>query len=88
MNATQISAYISKDTQGLIEAYTKKSGVKKSFLVEEALLHHLQALKEIPLDIMIPARITLSAQAMQQVMDLLANPPEPNAALLDLMANG
>lgn len=87
MNATHISAYISKDTQGLVDAYTKKSGIKKSFLIEEALLHHLQALKEIPLDIMIPARITLSEQNMQQVIDVLTHPPEPNTALLDLMAN-
>ena len=87
MSATHISAYISKDTQCMVEAYTKKSGVKKSFLIEEALLHHLQALKEIPLDIMIPARITLSTQDMQKLVNILTNPPEPNPALLDLMAN-
>jgi hypothetical protein len=54
---------------------------------KEALLHHLQALKEIPLDIMIPARITLSTQDMQKLVNILTNPPEPNTALLDLMAN-
>jgi len=50
-------------------------------------LHHLQALKEIPIDIMIPASITLSTQGMQDLMNIVTNPPEPNPALLDLMVN-
>jgi len=54
---------------------------------KEALLHHLQALKEIPIDIMIPASITLSTQGMQDLMNIVTNPPEPNPALLDLMVN-
>jgi hypothetical protein len=33
------------------------------------------------------ARITLSEQNMQQVIEVLTHPPEPNTALLDLMAN-
>ena len=47
MSVTQISAYISYDTKALVEAYSKKSGVKKGFLIEDALLHHLQALKPL-----------------------------------------
>ena len=54
---------------------------------KEALLHRLQALKEIPLDIMIPARITLSTQDMEQLVNIVTKPPEPNTALLDLMVN-
>ena len=46
-NNTQISAYISTETKNLGEQYTKSQGVKKAFLVESALLHHLQALKDL-----------------------------------------
>ncbi len=85
MSATQISAYISNETKALVENYSKKSGVKKGFLIEEALLHHLQALKELPTDIIIPAKLTLTEKSMGQVIDALENPPKPTKALKTLM---
>ena len=33
-----------------VEAYVKRHGVKKAYLIEAALQHHLQALREIPED--------------------------------------
>lgn len=85
MSATQISAYISDETKTLVENYSKKSGVKKGFLIEEALLHHLQALKELPTDIIIPAKLTLTDKSMGQVINVLENPPKPTEALKNLM---
>jgi len=85
MSATQISAYISSDTKSLVENYSKKSGVKKGFLIGEALLHHLQALKELPADIIIPAKIMLTEKSMSQIVDMLENPPKPTQALQELM---
>jgi uncharacterized protein (DUF1778 family) len=85
MSTTQISAYISKDTKFLVENYAKKSGLKKGFLIEEALLHHLQALRELPADIIIPAKLTLTEKNMGQIIDILENPPEPTQALKELM---
>ena len=87
MSATQISAYISDDTKSLVEAYSKKSGVKKGFLIEDALLHHLQALKEFPLDVIIPAKITLTDDSMAQLVDIINNPPSPTESLKQLMRN-
>jgi uncharacterized protein (DUF1778 family) len=87
MSATQISAYISSGTKSLVENYSKKSGVKKGFLIEEALLHHLQALKELPADIIIPAKIMLTEKSMSQITDMLENPPKPTQALKELMRN-
>jgi len=87
MSATQISAYISNDTKSLVEAYSKKSGVKKGFLIEDALLHHLQALKEFPLDIIIPAQITLTEDCMNQLASMLENPPKPTEDLKKIMQN-
>jgi predicted DNA-binding protein len=40
---TQVSAYISEETKAAIEAYVKRRGVKKAYLIEEALQHHLPA---------------------------------------------
>ncbi len=85
--SVQISAYISEDTKCQIEAYSKKSGIKKGFLIEDALLHHLQALREIPQDIIIPSRITLSESEMEALVEQLELPPKPTAKLMALMAD-
>ena len=74
---TQISAYISKETKILVEQYVKSRGIKKAFLVESALLHHLQALKEVPIDIVIPPRIMVSRKSGDAIMELLENPALP-----------
>ncbi len=66
---TQVSAYISEETKAQVEAYTKSHGVKKAYLIEEALQHHLQALREIPKDIIIPSRLVLTGEAMEEVAD-------------------
>jgi len=41
---TQISAQISDTTRKLLERHVRRTGIKKGHLVEQALLHHLQAL--------------------------------------------
>ncbi len=85
MATTQISAYISESTKQQVEAYVKRHGVKKGFLIEEALLHHLQVLKDIPEDIVIPARLVLTNNSMQQVADLRESNQKPTKALKDLL---
>ena len=35
----------------------KKSGITEARLIEEALQHHLQALREIPSDLVVPSRL-------------------------------
>lgn len=87
MSATQISAYISEDTKLQVEEYVKRHGVKKAFLIEEALLHHLQALREIPEDVVIPVRLVLTGQSMEQVADLLETEQEPPAELKNLFGD-
>ncbi len=52
-----------------------------AFISEEALLHHLQALREIPDDFVIPACLVLSEKSMQDVADRLSADEEPSAKL-------
>lgn len=85
MSATQISAYISEATKEQVESYVKRRGVKKGFLIEEALQHYLQALREIPEDVIIPTRIVVSENSMEQIADLLESDAEPTTALKELM---
>lgn len=81
MSSTQISAHISKETKSQLESYVKRHGVKKAFLVEEALLHHLQALREVPEDIVVPTRLVLTEESMKQLADLLETKKQAPQAL-------
>ena len=85
MGATHISAYISNETNLSVENYVKKSGINKGFLIEDALLHHLQTLKEIPQDVIIPTRIQITNSSMEQLLALLEHAPEPAPELTALM---
>jgi len=64
-----------------VEAYTKNHGVKKAFLIEEALQHHLQALREIPEDLIIPSRLVLTSEAMAEIAKCYAKGDQPTEAL-------
>lgn len=86
MADTQISAYISEATKQQVERYAEAHGMKKGRLVEEALLHHLQALRELPADLIIPPSVTVTAASFEVVAELLQKPRKPTKALRDLMA--
>jgi hypothetical protein len=86
MAETQISAYISDTTRDEVERYVEAHGVKKGSLVEQALLHHLRALRELPQDIVIPPRLRVSRRSFDQVVGLVRRPRKPTAAIADLMS--
>ena len=79
--STQVSAYISDETKAQVEAYVKRHGVKKAYLIEEALQHHLQALREIPEDLIIPSRLVLTREAMAGSAERIAQGEQPTEAL-------
>jgi len=86
MSDTQISAYISETTKKQVESYADAHGVKKGHLVEEALLHHLQALRELPQDIVIPPRLKVTSKSFARVAEVLKKPRKPTKGLRDLVA--
>ncbi len=81
---TQVSAYISEETKAELEAYAKRHGVKKAYLIEKALQHHLQALREIPEDLIIPSRLMLTGEAMAEIAKRIAQDDQPSEALTAL----
>jgi len=88
MADTQISAYISDTTRDEVERYVEAHGVKKGSLVEQALLHHLQALRELPEDIIIPPRLRVTVQSFDEVLERIEHPRKPTTALRQLMSGG
>ena len=84
---TQVSAYISNETKMNLENYSTTHGIKKGFLIENALNHYLQALEAIPEEFIVPTSIVLSKESFEKVVEMMENPPEPTQALIDLMKN-
>jgi hypothetical protein len=84
----QISAEISPGTKQLLERYSRAHGVKKQFLIESALLHHIQALEELPTGIIVPPRLVLSAASGRKIAELITKRQKPTSELVELMRSG
>ncbi|MFZ1121400.1 MAG: hypothetical protein WB580_10975 [Candidatus Binataceae bacterium] len=84
----QISAEISQGTRQLLERYSRAHGVKKQFLIERALLHHIQALEELPTSIIIPPRLVVSAASGRKIAELVTKRQKPTSKLVELMRGG
>lgn len=82
---TQISAIVSRETKDLLERHVRATGVKKGFLIEDALRHHLLALQELPADLIVHPRLVVSRESGEEILDRIAS-PRPTPALRDLMA--
>ena len=84
---TQVSAQISETTRSLMERYVRRTGIKKGHLIEQALVHHLQALDELPAEYIIRPRIVVSRRTGAEMLRQ-ADSAEPTAALRKLMRDG
>jgi hypothetical protein len=84
----QISAEISQGTKQLLERYSRAHGVKKQFLIESALLHHIQALEELPANVIIPPRLVVSATSGRKIAKLITKRQKPTRKLVELMRGG
>ncbi len=80
---TQVSAYISNETKMLFEDFSNKSGQKKGFIIEQALLHYINAQQELPADIFIPASIAVSKEVFNNVIMAEREPTEALRKLIN-----
>jgi len=85
---TQISAFVSDETKRLLEETARATGVKKGFLIEQALRHHLDALRALPADVIVSPRMVASVKAGRELLGSLERPKAPTAALRKLMKDG
>lgn len=81
---TQISALVSRTTKALLERHVRATGVKKGHLVEQALRHHLQALEELPADVVIHPRLVVTRNSGDAILEQVET-GEPTAALRRLV---
>lgn len=79
----QISAQISASTRDMLEKYSRQTGIKKGYLIEQALLHHLQALNELPSEYIVKPQVVVSTKTLKK----MTREKEPTPALRKLMRN-
>jgi len=84
-DAAQISATVSAATKEKLDRFTESHGLKKNFVVEQALLYFMEARQELPEEALIPTRLVLEDDAFDRVVKLLENPPDPTVALRELL---
>jgi uncharacterized protein (DUF1778 family) len=83
---TQISATISATTKEKLDYFTESRGLKKNFVVEQALLFFIESHRELPDEAFIPARIVIDDPELERLIDLIESPPSPTTALRELMS--
>lgn len=82
---SQISATVSAATKERLDHFTESHGLKKNYVVEQALLYFMDSRRELPDEAMIPARLVLEDKAFERVVELLDKPAAPTVALRKLM---
>jgi hypothetical protein len=83
--ATQISAHISDETRSQIESFERRHGITKASLIGEALQHHLAALREIPDDVVVRARLVLRPESFNDIVAEIESDAAPSAPLRELI---
>jgi len=85
MSQTQISATVSDTTKDKLDRFVRSHGLKKNFVIEQALLYYMEARRELPDEAFIPCRLVLGDEAFTQVLARLESPPAPTPALREIM---
>ncbi len=85
MKEVQISGFVPEDVRDDLERLVKARGLKKSFVLTQALRHHLRALREIPEEFIIPATIVLTNKSFKDLLRQLKSRTRPTAKLRKLM---
>lgn len=82
---SQISATISAATKEKLDRFAESRGLRKNFIVEQALLFFMQARRELPEEALVPARIVLQDASFDRVAAMIRDPAAPTDALRELM---
>ena len=82
---SQISATVSSTTKEELDRFTESHGLKKNYVVEQALLYFMEARRELPDEALVPARLVVEDKAFDRIAELVTGPPAPTQALRELM---
>jgi hypothetical protein len=85
MSETQLSVALSATTKERLDRFTQRSGLKKNFVVEQALLFFMEARRELPDEAFVPTRLVLEPKAFDAIASSLAQPAPATPALRELL---
>ena len=83
--SVQISAYIEDDIKEKMERYSLAHGLKKGYLIQNALDYYLNVLHEIPSSFIIPSQLSVTEENFKAIIELENR--EANEKLKALMHN-
>lgn len=81
----QVSATISAATKDKLDRFTEQLGLKKNFVVEQALLFFMESRRELPDEAFVPTRLVLDDEHFDELVARLEAPGAPTDRLVELM---
>jgi uncharacterized protein (DUF1778 family) len=81
----QISATVSAATKEQLDRFSESHGLKKNYIVEQALLFFMEARRELPDEALLPTRLVLDDASFRRVVTQLERPAAPTTELRELM---
>jgi len=81
LRSRQISAHISDSTLSELESYVEARGLKKGYVIEQALRHHLRALRDLPSDVIVPPQLVVTAETAEHLAERMREPRTPTPAM-------
>lgn len=63
-----ISAVVSSTTKQRLETYLRASGMDEDRVIEAAIDHHLQAIQNLPLDVIVHPRLVVSRRSGERLL--------------------
>ncbi len=81
----QVSATVSVATKDKLDRFTEQLGLKKNFVVEQALLFFMESRRDLPDEAFVPTRIVLDDERFDELITRLETPPAPTKRLIQLM---
>lgn len=84
-DTSQISAIISGATKEQFDRFSERHGLKKNFVIEQALLLFMQARRSLPDEAFIPSRIVVANESFDRTVERSSQPASPTSALRELL---
>ncbi len=75
-----------ESTKDKLDGFTRNHGLKKNFVIEQALLWYMSARQELPDEAFLPTRLVLQDDAFDRLVERISESPAPTDALRDLMS--
>lgn len=82
--SAQVTAAVSETTKAKLDQFVGQFGLKKSFVIEQAVLFYIASRTELPDEAFTPQRLVVDSTTFDEIVARIED-PAPTAALRELM---